>query len=63
MRNWRDADTDKQKKVIKAFEQLREKANANNFNAELMSTMMVATVLAAFCAFILAKERKTEIVG
>jgi hypothetical protein len=61
MRLWHDADN--QGQVRKAFEQLRERANANNFSAQLMSTMMIATVLAAFCAVILAKERKVEIVG
>lgn len=61
MRNWHDADN--QKVVIKAFEQLRQKANANNFSAQLMSTMMIATVLAAFCGIVLAREREIEIVG
>jgi hypothetical protein len=61
MRNWQDSDT--QQKVIKAFERLKERAKANNFKAQLMSTMMIATVLAAFCAIILAQERKIEIVG
>jgi len=61
MRSWHDAHD--RKKVIRAFEQLREKAKANNFNAQLMSTMMIATVLAAFCAIVLAQERKIEIVG
>jgi hypothetical protein len=41
----------------------KEKAKANNFNAQLMSTMMIATVMAAFCGIILAQERKIEIVG
>jgi hypothetical protein len=61
MRNWNDAEN--QGQVIEAFKQLRERANANNFSAQLMSTMMIATVLAAFCAIILAQERKIEIVG
>jgi hypothetical protein len=61
MRNWQDAAS--QQSVIKAFERLREKAKANNFNTQLISTMMIATVLAAFCAIILAQERKIEIVG
>jgi hypothetical protein len=61
MRNWGDADN--QRKVIEAFERLKRKAKANNFNTQLMSTMMIATVLAAFCAIILAKERKIGIVG
>lgn len=61
MRDWHDAEN--QSQVRKAFEQLREQANANNFSAQLMSTMMIATVLAAFCAIILAQERKIEIVG
>ena len=61
MRNWHDADG--QQKVIKAFERLKERAKANNFNAQLMSTIMIATVLAAFCGIILAQERKIEIVG
>jgi hypothetical protein len=61
MRKWNDADN--QAEVIKAFERLRESAKAKNFNAQLMSTMMIATVLAAFCAVILAQERKIEIVG
>lgn len=61
MRGWHDAQN--QKEVITAFERLREKAKANNFKAQLMSTMIIATVLAAFCAIILAQERKIEIVG
>jgi hypothetical protein len=61
MRNWQDADS--QQKVIRAFERLKERAKANNFSAQLMSTMIIATVLAAFCAIILAQERKIEIVG
>jgi hypothetical protein len=61
MRNWYDSD--QQKWVIEAFERLREKAKAKNFNTKLMSTMMIATVLAAFCGVMLAKERKIEIVG
>lgn len=61
MRNWQDADN--QKNVIEAFERLKERAKANNFKTQLMSTMMIATVLAAFCAIILAQERRIEIVG
>ena len=61
MRNWQDSD--RQQEIIKAFERLKERAKANNFNAELMSTMIIATVLAAFCAIILAQERMIEIVG
>jgi hypothetical protein len=61
MRSWQDSD--RQQKIIKAFERLKERAKANNFNAQLMSTMIIATVLAAFCAIILAQERKIEIVG
>jgi len=61
MRNWQDADA--QKPLIKQFERLKEMAKANNFNAQLMSTMMIATVLAAFCATILAQERKIEFIG
>lgn len=61
MRKWHDAGN--QGEVIKAFERLRESAKSNNFKAQLMSTMMIATVLAAFCAVILAQERKIEIVG
>jgi hypothetical protein len=61
MRNWHDVDG--QQEVIKAFERLNERAKANNFNAQLMSTIVIATVLAAFCAIILAQERKIEIVG
>jgi hypothetical protein len=61
MRNWHDAEN--QGQAIKAFERLRERANANNFSAQVMSTMMIATVLAAFCAIILAQQRKIEIVG
>jgi hypothetical protein len=61
MRNWHDADS--QKKVISAFERLKERTKANNFNAQLMSTIMISTVLAAFCAIILAVERKIETVG
>jgi hypothetical protein len=61
MRNWQDAGT--QKQLIEQFERFKERAKANNFNAQLVSTMMIATVLAAFCAIILAQERKIEIVG
>lgn len=61
MRNWMDAD--RQQPVIKAFERLKQRAKANNFKPQLMSTMMIATVLAAFCAIILAQQRKAEIVG
>jgi len=61
MRNWQGAD--KEKPLIKQFERLKERAKANNFNAQLMSTMIIATVLAAFCAIILAQERNIEIVG
>jgi hypothetical protein len=39
MRNWQDAD--KQKSLIKQFV-----AKANNFNAQLMSTMIIAALLA-----------------
>jgi hypothetical protein len=58
MRNWPNADS--QRDVIRAFEQLKEKAKANNFKPRLMSTMVIATVLAAFCKIILAQERKIE---
>jgi hypothetical protein len=51
---WHDAD--KQKPLINQFERLKEKAKANNFNAQLISMMMIATVLAAFCAINLAQE-------
>lgn len=61
MRKWHDVGN--QGEVISAFERLKESARANNFKAQLMSTMMIATVLAAFCAIILAQERKIEIVG
>jgi hypothetical protein len=61
MRVWRDADS--QQTVIKAFERLKERTKANNFNAQLISMMMIATVFAAFCAVVLAQERKIEIVG
>lgn len=61
MRHWHDAAH--QQRVIGAFERLRQRANANGFNAQLMSTMIFATVLAAFCAVILAKETKVDIVG
>ena len=61
MRSWRDADN--QGRTIKAFERLKESAKANNFSTQLISTMMVATVLAAFCGVILAQERQIEIVG
>jgi hypothetical protein len=61
MQSWQNADS--QHEVIKAFERLKERAKANNFNAQLMSTMVIATVLAAFCVIILAKERKIETVG
>ena len=60
MRNWPNADNHP---VIKAFERLKERAKANHFKAQLISTMMIATVMAAFCAIILAQERKIEIVG
>jgi hypothetical protein len=39
-------NADKQKPLINQFERLKEKAKANNFNAQLMSMMMIATVLA-----------------
>jgi hypothetical protein len=61
MRNWHNADS--QRDVIREFEQLKEKAKANNFKPQLMSTMVIATVLAAFCQIILAQERKIERVG
>jgi hypothetical protein len=61
MRNWKDAGA--QKQLIEQFARFRERAKANNFNTQLVSTMMIATVLAAFCAIILAQERKIEIVG
>jgi hypothetical protein len=61
MRNWGDADS--QRGVIREFEQLKEKAKANNFKPQLMSTMVIATVLAAFCQVILAQERKIDRVG
>jgi hypothetical protein len=61
MRQWRDAD--RQQKIIGAFERLRERAKANNFNGQLISTIIFATVLAAFCAVMLAKERNIEVVG
>jgi hypothetical protein len=61
MRNWNDAGA--QTEIIRAFERLQEKAKANNFSAQLMSTTMIATVLAAFCAIVLARERAIEIVG
>jgi hypothetical protein len=61
MQTWQDAES--QQKIIKAFERLRERAKANNFNTQLMSTMMIATVMAAFCSIILAQERKIEIVA
>ena len=60
MQNWQNADNHP---AIKAFERLKERAKANNFNAQLISTMMMATVMAAFCATILAQERKIEVVG
>ncbi|MGO9172272.1 MAG: hypothetical protein ACLP7P_09945 [Rhodomicrobium sp.] len=61
MQKWDDAAN--QVAVIKQFQHLRQSANANNFNVQLMSTMIVATVMAAFCAMILAQERKIEVVG
>jgi len=61
MRSWENAAS--QQSVIKAFEQLKERAKANNFKTQLMSTIIIATVLAAFCAIILAQARKIEIVG
>jgi hypothetical protein len=61
MRSWHDAEN--QGEMLKAFERLRERANANNFSAQLTSTMMIATVMAAFCATVLAQERRIEIVG
>jgi len=61
MQSWQDAES--QQKIIKAFERLRERAKANNFNTQLMSGMMIATVVAAFCPIVLAQERKIEIVG
>jgi hypothetical protein len=41
MRSWQDAEA--QTEVIGLFERLRERANANNFSARLMSTMIIAT--------------------
>ena len=61
MRNWSNAET--LTDTIRAFERLQEKAKANNFSAQLMSTTMIATVLAAFCAIVLAQERDIEVVG
>lgn len=61
MRSWQDAE--QQKPLIRQFEQLKERARSNNFNAQLMSTMLTATVLAAFCAVMLARERKIDFVG
>lgn len=61
MLNWQDAY--KQKPLIDEFERFKERAKANSFNAQLISTMMIATVLAAFCTVILAQERKIEFVG
>ena len=60
MQNWQNADNHP---AINAFERLKERAKANNFNAQLFSTIMIATVMAAFCAIILAQERKIEVVG
>lgn len=61
IQNWHDAGA--QTEIIRAFERLQEKAKANKFSAQLMSTTMIATVLAAFCAIVLARERAIEIVG
>jgi hypothetical protein len=61
MRSWQDAEA--QTEVIGLFERLRERANANNFSARLMSTMIIATVMAAFCAILLTQERKIDAVG
>jgi hypothetical protein len=60
MQNWQNADNHP---AINAFKRFKERAKANNFNAQLMSTIMIATVIAAFCAIILAQERKIECVG
>ena len=61
MRSWEDAAD--QTEIIGLFERLRERANANNFSARLISTMIIATVMAAFCAILLTQERKIEAVG
>ena len=61
MQSWHDAGT--QTQVIQAFRVLRQRANANGFNAGLMSTMTIATSVAAFVALILAAESRAELVG
>jgi hypothetical protein len=61
MKAWEGPDA--RNHFIEAFEQLRQRANANSFSPRFMSRMMIATVLAAFCAVILAQERNIEIVG
>jgi hypothetical protein len=61
MRAWHDASA--QQVTIKAFEDLRRRANSNSFNAALMSTMMISTALAAFCTLVLARERNIDVVG
>ena len=61
MRSWHDADT--QVEVIEAFRKLRQRANANNFNAKLMSTMVVATSVAALVALMVAAEGQADLVS
>jgi hypothetical protein len=61
MRAWHDASA--QQVTIKAFEDLRHRANSNSCKAALMSTMMISTALAAFCALVLAQERDVDVVG
>jgi hypothetical protein len=61
MRAWHDASA--QQVTIKAFEDLRRRANSNSFKAALMSTMMISTALAAFCTLVLAQERNIDVVG
>jgi hypothetical protein len=61
MRAWGDASS--HRTIIKAFESLRQRAKSNNFDTRLVSTMIIATVLAAFCGIVLVQQREIEAVG
>jgi hypothetical protein len=61
MRNWQDAD--RQKDVIKRFEALREEARANSFNVKLFGHMVLMNALAAVVACLLIRHGAPEIIG
>ena len=61
MRNWQDAD--RQKETIKQFEALRQEARANYFNLRLFGHMVLMNALAAVVACLLIKQRTPEIIG